>query len=473
MLTGINLLIPEIILILGVMTTLMVSAYYGRINGMHVSCYYSKFFVGLALLFVVILFSSQGFVFDKQFLKIDIISQYSKILILSITFMTLIIGSFFLKQSDYLHQEHRGDIFPTMLLSVVGMCVMVSSYDLMSFYLGLELQSLALYILIAFKRDCPISVEASLKYLVLGALGSGLLLFGISLIYGALGGVHFSSFAALDVHTPEYILFVVGIAFIIIALLFKLSAVPFHMWTPDVYQGSASFITAFIASAPKIAIIIMLLRLIDASFELVFDQIQQMISLSALLSLFLGSIMAIRQKSIFRMIAYSTITHMGYILLAFIAYQGNNHSIILEYTTIYVISSFGLLTLIGTIMCQGKVIDEIKMLSGLSSQRPKTAALVTIFMLSMAGIPPLAGFFVKFNVLYSLVQSDMVYLALLAVIASLISAFYYLRVIKVMYFDSSECEYDDHISKTLYLCATFCAIIIATFVFYPTIPFIQ
>ena len=379
----------------------------------------------------------------------------------------MILAVHYLKNKEFDVQEHKADYFSVLLLSAIGIFVMVSAADLITFYMGLEIQSLALYILIAFKRDCSIASEAALKYLILGAVGSGLFLFGTSLIYGVAGSVHYAEFFQFETFIGANLLFIIGASLVIMALFFKLSAAPFHMWTPDVYQGAPSFVTAFIATAPKISAAVGLFRLVEYAFNPVIHQLGDIITIAAILSLFVGAVMAIRQTSIYRMIAYSTITHMGYILLALSTMPNLAGGLIMEYLTIYIFTNFAIFTLIGLLRVNGEPVDKISDFSGLAKSQPYHAFILTILMLSLAGIPPLAGFFVKFNILAHIVTHSHIGFAFVAVLASAISAFYYIKVIKVIYFDEAEHGHDVS-SSSLFIIAVICSIPVLFYVINPS-----
>lgn len=465
MITGIEKLLFEFLLIAGILASVLVSA-----MG---NCTLKNIFprlillpiMGAGIVYLALSFGG-GMVFDKQLMTIDAVSQYGKLLIAVLLGLVILVTSHFISKKDYEIYEHRFDIFSVLLLSALGMCVMVSANDLITFYMGLELQSLALYVLIAFKRHDAKASEAALKYLILGALGSGLFLFGSSMIYGAVGSVSYPDLYVHENFIGGNLYFIVGAALVLTALFFKLSAAPFHMWTPDVYQGSPSFVTAFVATAPKVAAVIGVIRLSEYAFAPIAGQIHNMFIVAAVLSLFTGAIMAVRQSSLYRMLAYSTITHMGYVLLALSVSSHEAMPIVMEYLTIYLITSFAAFTLIGSIYLGDKSVDNIASLSGFAKNHPKYAFLLMVMMLSTAGIPPMAGFFIKFNILSHVIHNGIIIPAVLAVLASAISAFYYLRVIKVMYFDAP--NNDVIVDKKLCLPIMICTIPVLVYIFVPS-----
>ena len=369
----------------------------------------------------------------------DAFAKYAKLLILAGTVLCAVLSL------DYNSRQRISRFeFPVMmLLSTVGMMVMASASNLMTLYMGLELQSLAVYVLAAFARDDIRSAEAGLKYFVLSALASGLLLYGISLAYGFSGSMDFTRIAQV-VTDPAGVSagLTVGIAFIIAGLAFKLSAVPFHMWTPDVYEGAPTSVTAFMSTAPKVAPFVVLLRVMFGPFGHVAAQWQPIIVLVAIASMLLGSFAAIAQTSIKRLMAYSSIGHMGYALIGLAAGTETGVRGVLVYLLTYVVMSAGSFACIVAMRRRGLAVDNISDLSGLAKNDLTLASLLAIFMFSMAGIPPMAGFFGKLMVFQAAVDAGMWTLAIIGVLTSVVSCFYYLRIIKVMFFDPSAAAFD-------------------------------
>ncbi len=345
----------------------------------------------------------------------------------------------FVYSRDYIPTHHmpRGEFHLLGLFSILGMMVLVSSASFLSLYLGLELLSLPLYAMVALKRDAAISSEAAMKYFVMGALASGMLLYGISMLYGAADSLSFVTVAQVIHQTSDAhrLILIFGLIFVIAGTLFKLGAAPFHMWVPDVYEGAPTAITLFITTAPKIAGLIMLLRLlVDAMPGLVL-QWQPILIAIAVLSITLGNFIAITQSNTKRMFAYSSIAHMGYLLLGVIAATPLGYSASLFYIFSYAImaaGAFGLLTLLSHAGCE---VENISDLQGLNTRNPWLALMMLIILFSMAGIPPTLGFFAKLGVLEALVKVHFVALAVYAIVLALVGAYYYLRVVKVMYFD--------------------------------------
>jgi len=362
--------------------------------------------------------------------------------------------------------------FPVlMLLSTVGMMVMASSSSLMTLYMGLELQSLAIYVLAAFAREDIRSSEAGLKYFVLSALASGLLLYGISLTYGFAGSMDFANIARA-VSDPEGIStgLVVGLAFIIVGLAFKLSAVPFHMWTPDVYEGAPTPVTAFMSTAPKVAPFVVLLRVMFGPFGHIAIDWQPIIILVSIASMLLGSFAAIAQKNIKRLMAYSSIGHMGYALIGLAAGSEIGVRGVLVYLLTYVVMSAGSFACIIAMRRRGSAVEKISDLGGLAKNDFTLAALFAIFMFSMAGIPPMAGFFGKLLVFRAAVDANLWALAIIGVLTSVVGCFYYLRIIKVMFFDPAE-DHFDHRSASLSFVALATGVFTLAFFIFPA-PFL-
>lgn len=327
--------------------------------------------------------------------------------------------------------------FPVLILfATIGMLMMVSANDLMSLYLGLELQSLALYVIAAFKRDSMRATEAGLKYFVLGALSSGMLLYGCSLIYGFTGTTNFTEIAKVLASQPEInIGLIVGIVFLSAGLAFKSSAVPFHMWTPDVYEGAPTPVTAFFAAAPKIAALALFIRAMITPFGDLTDQWRQIIILISIGSIALGAVAAIGQSNIKRLMAYSSIGHVGYALIGLAAGSEQGIRGLLIYLAIYLAMTIGAFVVILSMRRKEGTVETIEDLSGLASKQPMMALAMAIFMFSLAGIPPLAGFFAKFYVFAAAIEVKLYTLAVIGVIGSVIGAYYYLRIVKIMYMD--------------------------------------
>jgi NADH-quinone oxidoreductase subunit N len=370
---------------------------------------------------------------------IDYLSSFMKIITLLAAFIVLAISKNYLDNFKISKIE-----YPILILcSVLGMMVMISSNDLIVFYMGLELQSLALYVLATFNRNNLKSSEAGLKYFVLSALSSGLLLYGCSLIYGFSGSTNFEIIAS-QLNSNEYAL-TFGIVFILVGLAFKISAVPFHMWAPDVYEGSPTTVTLFFTMVPKIAALTVFIRFLYVPFLELIDQWQMILVFLSIASMLFGAIAAIGQKNIKRLIAYSSIGHIGYALagVASASNDGIQSSVI--YLTIYIVMNLGLFSCLLMLRRNDNYYEIIDDLSGLSKNHPILSFSLLVILFSLAGIPPLAGFFAKFYIFKAVIEQSMYFLAIVGLLSTVIAAFYYLRIIKIIYFDPEKEKYDqDH-----------------------------
>jgi NADH-quinone oxidoreductase subunit N len=369
----------------------------------------------------------------------DGFSRFAKTLILLSSAAMLALSQDYLERRRLLKFE-----FPILIgLATLGMMMMVSAGDLIALYMGLELQSLALYVIAAFRRDSPRSTEAGLKYFVLGALSSGMLLYGASLVYGFTGSTKFDAIAQVVAAEGVGVGLLFGVAFLCAGLAFKISAAPFHMWTPDVYEGSPTPVTAFFASAPKVAAGVLFARVLYDAFGDAVDSWRQIIVFVALMSMFWGSVAAIGQTNLKRLMAYSSIGHMGYALVGLAAGTEAGASSLLTYLAIYVVMNVGVFAYVMCMERDGRPVVQISDLAGLSKAAPAHAAALAALMFSLAGIPPLAGFFAKYFVFVAAVQAGLAPLAIAGAVASVIGAFYYLRIVKIMYIDP-EGEALDH-----------------------------
>ena len=392
---------------------------------------------------IILLGSGTSKAFGGAFID-DGFARYAKVVVLWSSAMILIISRDYLTKNNLMKFE-----YPILIgLAVVGMMMMVSAGDLMSLYMGIELQSLALYVIAAFNRDSIRSTEAGLKYFVLGALSSGLLLYGASLIYGFSGTTSFDGIA-LALNQGEISLgLLIGLVFLATGLAFKVSAAPFHMWTPDVYEGAPTPVTAFFATAPKVAAMILFTRVAYGAFGEIKSDWQQIVSFLAVASMFLGSVAAIGQKDIKRMMAYSSIGHMGFALVGLASGTEIGVQALLIYMSIYVIMNIGTFAFILSMEKDGHPVSEISALNMYSRVDPLRALALMILMFSLAGIPPLVGFFGKFYVLKAAVDANMAWLAIAGVIASVIGAFYYLRIVYLMYFGEEKDSLDGKMSTS-------------------------
>ena len=394
-------------------------------------------------------------------LTIDEFSKIAKTLIL--------IGSL---ASIVIYHSSREDLninlfeYPILiLLATIGMMIMVSANDLIAIFIGLELQSLTLYVLAALNRNHLASSEAGLKYFLLGALSSGLLLFGLSYIYGFTGNTNLNLISTTV--TSGNIGLIIGIVFVCSGIAFKVSAVPFHMWTPDVYEGAPTPVTAFFALAPKVAAIALAVRFLIVGFsDIAFDW-QQIIIFLSIASMVFAAFAAIAQKNIKRLMAYSSIGHVGYALIGLACGTPQGISSLVIYLSIYLIMNIGVFSFILSMKNKGEYYENISDLSGLYKTHPYYSVVITILMFSLAGIPPLAGFFGKFYIFIAAIESNLLLLAIVGILASVVGAFYYLRIIKVIYFDESKNSFDGFSHRSLGLLTHPSAILILIFCLYP------
>ncbi len=350
----------------------------------------------------------------------------------------------FLYARDYLRDKDmfRGEFYVLGLFAVLGMQVMISSHSFLSVYLGLELLSLSLYALVAFNRDSLLASEAAMKYFVLGALASGMLLYGISMVYGATGSVDFSEIAkaVATARGQQNLVLTFGLVFLVVGLAFKLGVVPFHMWVPDVYQGAPTPVTLLVGSAPKLAAFALVMRVLVEGMPGLQQDWQQMLTILVVLSLAIGNLVAIAQTSIKRMLAYSTISHVGFLLLGVLAGNPSGYGSSLFYTVTYVLMVLGAFGVLLVLSRKGVDVDNLKDLYGLNERSPWLAFIMLLVMASMAGFPPLVGFYAKLAVIQAVVGAGLVPLAIFAVLMSVVGAFYYLRVVWFMYFEKPELQ---------------------------------
>ena len=440
-----NIIFPEIFLSVYAMVALLGVVYTSK-DELAKRVTWITAFIFILVAFLIIFSEEKTEIAFGGMLIDDAFSRFSKIIILLSAAVVLVMGQEYMSRRGFLRFE-----YPLIVtLSVVGMMVMVSAGDLMSLYMGLELQSLALYVIAAFKKDSVKSTEAGLKYFVLGALSSGLLLYGSALVYGYSGTTLFSGILSnVSTGSPSLgLLF--GLALVIAGLAFKVSAVPFHMWTPDVYEGAPTPVTAFFATVPKMAAICLFIRVMYDAFGNIINDWQQIIALLSILSMFLGAFAAIGQTDLKRLLAYSSIAHMGYALIGLAAGTEFGVQSVLEYMTIYITMNIGVFAIVMSMQKDGQSVTEIASLKMISETDPGKAIALVILLFSLAGIPPMLGFFAKFEVLRAAINAELVYLAVLGVLASVIGAFYYLRIVYFIYFgEMPETPLDDAKSPIL------------------------
>jgi NADH-quinone oxidoreductase subunit N len=424
-------LAPELLLAVGALVLLMLGVTSGERSARFVNGLSVWLLIAVAAV-VMLMPGGRHSLFEGAFV-VDDFARFLKLLVLAGSAGALILSL------DYLVKERQQkfEYGPLVLLSTLGMMLLVSAADLIALYLGLELMSLALYVVAASNRDSVRSTEAGLKYFVLGALSSGMLLYGASLVYGFTGTISFTGIAKAAGHIGSggNIGLIFGLVFLFVGFCFKVSAVPFHMWTPDVYEGAPTPITAFFSSAPKVAGMAMFVRATIMAFPGITEQWQQIVVFVSIASMLLGSFAAIGQKNLKRLLAYSSIGHMGFALVGLAAGTAEGVQGVLIYMTIYVAMTLGFFAVMLAMRRDGVLVEEIADLAGLARTHPTAAFFFGLLMFSFAGIPPLAGFFAKFYVFLAAIQAGLYMLAVIGVVASVVAAYYYLAIVKTVYFD--------------------------------------
>ncbi len=404
--------------------------------------------------------------FNKFFIESDFIKFFQLLVILG-SISTILISKNYYKDQKLIFFE-----IPILILfSTFGMLLLIASNNLMAMYLGIELQSLTLYVIAAIKRDSLKSSESGLKYFILGALSSGILLYGCSLIYGFTGHTDFNSiYSVINSLEKIEIGLIFGLIFILVGLAFKVSAVPFHMWTPDVYEGAPTSITAFFAIVSKLSAVAIIYRFCLEPFSNLHNEWIQIIIFLSIASMFLGSIAAIRQSNIKRLLAYSSIGHVGYVLIGLVSFNQAGVKGAAIYMLVYLFMNIAIFSILLSLKFESKYIDKIEDLSGLSKSKPILSLFIAIIMLSMAGIPPFAGFFGKFYIFMAALNAKIYYLAILGVISSVIAAFYYLKIVKIIYFDSPKSlNYENNDTNTSKLILLISILFISLFIIYPSL----
>ena len=456
----IKYLIPEVFLSLSIFSLLMIGVFVK--NSFNLIYKLSIFLIFLLILIVLNTDDETIKIFKESFVS-DNFSLFAKLLILISSFFILIISKKYIV--DIKNNKFEYPII--VLLSILGMFFMVSSNDLILFYLGLELQSLSLYILASIDRDNLKSSEAGIKFFVLSALSSGLLLYGCSLLYGFTGSTNFEVIASNTVDTTIGIIF--AMVFILVGLAFKVSAVPFHMWTPDVYEGSPTSVTSFFSVVPKVAGIIIFIRFMYLPFQEILDQWKYILVFISIASMILGAVAAIGQNNIKRLIAYSSIGHIGYAIAGMTPGTENGFKSTLIYISIYAVMNIGVFACIFLMKRNGKYIEDIQELSGASKNHPLMSLSLLIILSSLAGIPPMAGFFAKFYVFMAVIESGMFTLAVIGLVTTVVSAFYYIRIIKIMYFDDPKKPFEELKDFGIYGSLIVSCIFLVSFFLYPSI----
>ncbi len=408
----------------------------------------------------------QTIIFSGSFV-LDNMASVFKVFMMGATMVAMVYSRHYLRA----HSLFRGEYFVLVLLSVLGMMVMISGYSLLTLYLGLEILSLSLYALIAIARERADAIEVALKYFVLGAIASGLLLYGMSMIYGISGSLNISDIASFassaNLASRETLIINFGLVFLVIGIAFKLGAVPFHMWVPDVYQGAPTSVTLLISTVPKIAAVAMLVRILVDGLGSMHTYWSDLFMVLSILSIALGSVVALMQTNIKRLLAYSTISHVGFIMLGFATGTLTGYGAATFYMLVYVLMSLAAFGVIILLNKQGFEVDQISDFKGLSKHSPWFALMMLIIMLSMAGVPPLVGFYSKFFILQQVISAGFITIAVIAVIFAVISAYYYLQIIKSMYFDEVNKDITIHASIDMRLVLSINAILILAVGLFP------
>ncbi len=425
---------PELLLAVGAIVLLLAGVIWSRERSTALA------FISIVLLVAVIAVSlwspAEGVLFNGGFIS-DGFSRYMKFLVLGGSAFALILSTSTAKAFGLDKFEYS----ILVLLATLGMMVMVSANDLMSLYVGLELQSLALYVVAALRRDDSKATEAGLKYFVLGALSSGMLLYGASLVYGFTGMTQLDQIVGALAGANRSIGLIFGMVFLLAGIAFKISAVPFHMWTPDVYEGAPTPVTAFFAAAPKVAAMALIIRVVTVSFGPLTHDWQQIIIFLSIASMVLAAFAAIGQNNLKRLLAYSSIGHVGFALVGLSAGTAVGVEGVAVYMAIYIAMTIGMFAALLSLRTTDGYVETIPQMAGLAQKRPFVAAIIAIIMFSFIGLPPLAGFFAKWQVFLAAIDANLYVLAVIGVLASAVSAFYYLRIVKVMYFDEPTSEF--------------------------------
>ncbi len=460
MISNLNIMLPEIFLSLSIFSILMLGVFIKK--SFHIIFNLTSFIIVTTILLILNNPNNEVKIFLDSFTR-DAFSNYFKILI-------LLSSLFVLNSSKKFIIDNKLDKFEypiIILLSILGMFFMLSSNDLILFYLGLELQSLSLYILASIDRDNLRSTESGIKYFVLSALSSGLLLYGCSLLYGFTGSTNFDLIADQLVKSNTGAVF--AMVFILVGLAFKISAVPFHMWTPDVYEGAPTSITSYFAVVPKVAGLALLIKFMFIPFSNILLEWQTIIIFISIASMILGAVAAMTQKNLKRLLAYSSIGHIGYALAGVSTGVISGYQSAIVYISIYVIMNIGAFSCLYLLKKDGQYKENISDLSGISKKHPILSISFLIILFSLAGVPPLGGFFAKFYIFVAVLEQKMYALAIIGLLTTVMSAFYYLKIIKTIYFDDSIITFDPAKNKTAQISIFISCLILTTFFLYPSI----
>jgi NADH-quinone oxidoreductase subunit N len=461
--------LPELTILVGAMLLLMLGAFAKAGRAVKWVGGFSVMILATSLWLIMLGFISEPKEIFHGMLIVDQFSQVAKLILLVGAVMVLGLSNSWLRK----HPSGAFEYPILVLLALAGMMVMVSANDLLTMYMGLELSALSLYVLAAFDRDNARSSEAGLKYFVLGALASGMMLFGASLVYGYTGSTNFSVIANLYADSEDMAVAVpygaiIGMVLLTVGFGFKISAVPFHMWTPDVYEGSPTPVTMLFATAPKLAAMVVFIRILFVPFESMFPDWQNILAIMANASMLIGALGAMLQTNIKRLLAYGSIGHIGYVLVGVAAGTEQGIQAVLMYLVLYLFMSVGTFGFIMHMRRHGKYVEQISDLAGLSKTCPMAAAFMLVMMFSMAGIPPLAGFYGKMFVFLSAVEAGLIITTIVGLLTSVIAAYYYLKVVKVMYFDAPSEPLDRDVSLASQAILGLCALVTVGFFLLPS-----
>jgi len=426
-------ILPEIFILSMACLIMVVDLYVSKENR-GITYMLSQFTLVIASLIVIAMPATETVYAFNNTVVHDQMSDILKIVVFICTFAVFLYSKEYLRARDIF----KGEYFVLALFAVLGMMILISAHNLLTIYLGLELMSLSLYAMVALHRDSSIATESAMKYFILGAIASGMLLYGMSLLYGISGSLDLAEINQSLSNSDDKLIIAFTIVFLIVGVAFKLGAVPFHMWIPDVYDGAPTAVTIFIGSAPKLAAFAMLIRLLVDTLGPLHSQWQDILIILAILSMGIGNIVAIAQSNLKRMLAYSTISHVGFLLLGVISGTQQGYAASMFYTIAYVVMGLGGFGMILFMSRAGFEADQLEDFKGLNQRSPWFAFVMLIFMFSMAGVPPFLGFWGKWFVLKEIVSANLTWLAVISVLFSVIGAFYYLRMIKIMYFDKAE-----------------------------------
>ena len=455
----INTLLPEIIIFCSAILLLTYGAF--SKNRCFVKVNLLTIFTLLLSAISLIFINSETTAFDNSFVN-NKLTVHIKLFVLIIAVVVVYISSSYLNQNKLNLFE-----YPILLLfSILGMLVMISSNDLIMLYISIELQSLALYVLVALKKSSLRASEAALKYFILGSIASAIILYGASMVYAITGETNYDLIKVLGKDLGNNMIFSLGIVLILSGIVFKLSAAPFHMWTPDVYEGAPTSITTVLITLPKVAALTVLIHLLVKPFLYQMEAWQPILIIISILSMLIGSISALRQDNLKRLFAYSTIANIGYVMIGLVAASDKAIETSILYMLIYTISSLGVFSFIMLIRREDTQLANVSNISGIAKTNPIIALSMVILLLSMAGIPPFAGFFTKLYVFTYAVEQGFIYLAIIAIIFSVVSAYYYLKIIKTMYLDDNNDELTSNLDKKQSLVVVTAALIMFLFVFY-------